>query len=121
MVRKRLTTLAQKRRREPTEAERHLWLHLRGKQMGVRFTREFPIGNYIADLGCRSARLVVEVDGSQHAENEADLARTREIEAHGYTVIRFWNSDVLSNTDGVLTLIAEHLAIARNRSSWFED
>ena len=120
MVQKRLTTLAQKRRREPTEAERRLWSHLRGKQLGVRFTREFPIGNYIVDLACRNAKLVVEVDGGQHAESEADLIRTKEIEAHGYTVIRFWNNDVLNNTDGVLTAIAEHLAIARNRSNWFE-
>ena len=120
MVRKHLTTLAQKRRRNSTEAEARLWSHMRGKQMGVRFTREFPIGNYIADLVCRSAKLVIELDGGQHAESEADLVRTKEIEAHGYTVIRFWNNDVLSNTDGVLTVIAEHLAIARNRENWFE-
>lgn len=120
MVRKRLTTLAQRRRCNPTEAEIRLWSHLRGKQLGVRFTREFQIGNFIADLACRGAKLVVELDGGQHSENEADLARTREIEAHGYTVIRFWNTDVLSNTDGVLTVIAEHLAIARNREDWFE-
>ena len=121
MVRKRLTTLAQKRRREPTEAEQRLWSHLRAKQMGVQFTREFPIGSYIADFACRRAKLAVELDGGQHAESEADIVRTREIEAHGYTVIRFWNNDVLSNTDGVLTRIAEHLAIARNRDNWFEN
>ena len=117
MVRKRLTTLTQKRRRDPTEAERHLWSHLRAKQIGVQFTREFPIGNYIADIVCRSAKLVIEVDGGQHAECETDPVRTREIEAHGYTVIRFWNNEVLGNTDGVLTVIAEHLAIARNREN----
>ena len=97
-----------------------MWSHLRAKQLGVRFTREFPIGNYIADIVCRSAKLVIEVDGGQHSESEADLVRTREIEAHGYTVSRFWNNDVLGNTDGVLQRIAEHLAIARNRSDWFE-
>ena len=121
MVRKRLTTLAQKLRHDPTEAQIRLWSQLRGKQMGVQFTREFPIGDHIADIVCRNARLVIELDGGQHAENEADLVRTREIEAHGYTVIRFWNNDVLSNTDGVLMVIAEHLAIARNRKDWFED
>ncbi len=121
MVRKRLTILAQKRRRNPTEAEKRLWSHLRAKQMGVQFTREFPIGNYIADIACRRAKLVIEVDGGQHAESEADIDRTREIEAHGYHVIRFWNNDVLSNTDGMLTVIAQHLAIARNRDSWFEN
>ncbi len=120
MVRKRLTNLAQKRRRNPTEAEKRLWSHLRAKQLGVQFTREFQIGNYMVDLACRRARLVIELDGGQHAESEADIERTREIEAHGYLVIRFWNNEVLSNTDGVLTVIAEHLAIARNRSDWFE-
>ena len=119
MVRKRLTTLAQKRRRDPTEAEERLWSHLRAKQMGVQFTREFPIGSYITDIACRSAKLVIELDGGQHAESETDIERTREIEAHGYTVIRFWNNEVLSNTDGVLTVIAQHLAMARNRTEWF--
>ncbi len=121
MAKKRLTTLAQRHRRNPTEAEIRLWSHLRSKQLGAKFIREFQIGNYIVDIVCRSARLVIELDGGQHAENEADLVRTQEIEAHGYTVIRFWNNDVLSNTDGVLTVIAEHLAIARNRRNWFED
>ena len=121
MARKRLTTLAQELRREPTDAQIRLWSRLRSNPMGVRFTREFQIGNYIADLVCRSAKLVIEVDGGQHADNAADLLRTREIEAHGYTVIRFWNNDVLSNTDGVLIRIAEMLAITRNRSDWWEE
>ena len=97
-----------------------MWAHLRGGHLGVRFTREFPIGNFVADLVCRSAKLVIELDGGQHADSAADEARTREIEAHGYTVIRFWNNDVLSNTEGVLMRIAEHLAIARNREAWWE-
>ena len=121
MVRKRLTTLAQKLRREPTEAERRLWSRLRGRQQGVQFMRQFQIGNAIADFACRRARLVVEVDGGQHADSLADEERTRIIEAHGYTVIRFWNNDELGNTDGVVTMIAEQLAIARNRANWFED
>ena len=76
MVRKRLTNLAQKRRRNPTEAEKRLWSHLRAKQLGVQFTREFQIGNYMVDLACRRARLVIELDGGQHAESEADIERT---------------------------------------------
>ena len=72
MVRKRLTNLAQKRRRNPTEAEKRLWSHLRAKQLGVQFTREFQIGNYMVDLACRRARLVIELDGGQHAESEAE-------------------------------------------------
>ena len=121
MAKKRLTRVAQNLRRKPTDAEVRLWSHLRGEQLGVHFTRQVKIGNAIADLVCRRARLVIELDGGQHAESEADLERTREIEAHGYLVIRFWNNEVLSNTDGVLTVIAQHLAIASNRRDWFED
>ena len=115
MADKRLTPVARKLRREPTDAERRLWSHLRGKQLGVQFTRQFPIGNHVADFACRSAKLVIEVDGSQHADNARDEARTRLIEAHGYHVIRFWNNDVLENTDGVLTVILQELDLARSR------
>ena len=114
MARKRLTRVAQRLRREPTEAEKRLWSRLRGKQIAAKFTRQFQIGNAIADLACRSARVVIEVDGGQHADSVEDEARTREIEAFGYKVIRFWNSDVLSNTDGVVEAIMLELRIARN-------
>ena len=118
---KRLTRLAQKLRREPTKAEVRLWSHLRGRQMGVQFMRQFQIGKAIADFACRRARLVIELDGGQHADSLTDDERTRIIEDHGYSVIRFWNNEVLANTDGVLTVIAESLAIARNRKDWFAD
>ena len=121
MANRRLTTLAQKLRREPTDAQIRLWSHLRGKQLGVQFTREFQIGDYIGDFACRRVRLIIELDGGQHAENEADIERTRIIEAHGYTVIRFWNNEVLGNTDGVVLSIAQALAAARNRRDWFEE
>ena len=117
MPKKRLTRLAQRLRREPTEAEIRLWSRLRSKQIGAKFTRQCQIGNAIADLACRSARLVIEVDGGQHADNPADDIRTREIEAYGYRVIRFWNNDVLSNTDGVIEAIMLELDIARNRNA----
>ncbi len=120
MVTKRLTPVARKLRATPTLAEQRLWSHLRASQLGVRFTRQFPIGNAIADFACRKARLVIEVDGGQHAESAFDETRTAMIEAHGYRVIRFWNNDVLANIDGVLTSIAEHLAIARNRENRFD-
>ena len=121
MTAKRLTRLAQKLRREPTDAEIRLWSRLRGRQLGIQFMRQFQIGKAIADFACRRARLVIELDGGQHADSAADSERTRIIEAHGYTVIRFWNNEVLENTDGVLTVIAQQLAIARNRENWFED
>lgn len=118
---KRLTPVARKLRRNPTEAERRLWSRLRGDQLGARFTRQYPIGNAVVDFACRALRLAIELDGGQHADSEADLARTRLIEAQGYRVIRFWNNDVLANTDGVLTMIAQELALARNRLDPFED
>ena len=77
---------------------------------------QFGIGGHVVDFACRSLRLVIEVDGGQHADNCADDDRTREIELFGYTVIRFWNSDVLGNTEGVLIRIAEAIAIARNEA-----
>ena len=77
---------------------------------------QFPIGDAVADFACRGAKLVVELDGGQYAEaGEADAERTRLIEARGYTVIRFWNSDVMDNLDGVLETILQHLRISENR------
>ena len=115
-MRKRLTRLAQRLRREKTDAETLLWSRLRRGQLdGCRFTTQFQIGGKVADFACRSARLVVELDGGQHAKAiEADEERTRIIEAHGYKVIRYWNNDVMENLDGVLEDIRNHLRIARN-------
>ena len=114
MTRKRLTPAAQRLRRNMTDAERRLWSHLRARQMGVQFTTQYQIGNAIADFACRRLKLVIEVDGGQHSDSPTDEARTREIEARGYHVIRFWNNDVLANTDGILIRIAEEIALARN-------
>ena len=107
--------MARKLRNTPTDAERRLWSHLRASQLGgFKFTRQLPIGDFVVDFACRSARITIELDGGQHADSSADIARTRVIEAHGYRVIRFWNNEVLQNTDGVLTAIQEELNLARN-------
>ena len=99
-----------------TDAERLLWSRIRGEQLGRKFVTQFQIGNAVADFACRRAKLVVELDGGQHAHaTEADVERTRIIEAHGYKVIRFWNSDVMENLDGVLEAIIQELDIASNR------
>jgi len=115
MTRKRLTSAARKLRRDATEAEKRLWAHLRGRQMGASFTRQFPLGGHIVDFACRRLKLAIEIDGGQHAENATDLARTRQTEAHFYRIIRFWNNDVLGNTEGVLQVISHEIAIARNQ------
>ncbi|MBI2584933.1 MAG: endonuclease domain-containing protein, partial [Rhodospirillales bacterium] len=71
-----------------------------------RFRRQAPLGPYVVDFLCFDARLVVEVDGGQHADDAAaDLARTTWLEAQGYRVLRFWNHDVLRNRDGVVEAI----------------
>ena len=115
MVEKRLTGTARKLRGDPTEAEKALWMRLRAGQVdGFKFVRQFPIGKHVADFACRGARLVIELDGGQHATSDSDAARTALIEAHGYRVIRFWNHDVLANTDGVVETIRSELRLSPN-------
>jgi very-short-patch-repair endonuclease len=115
MNEKCLTPIARKLRSTSTDAEQRLWHHLRGRRLeGFKFRRQFPIGRYIADFACEQARLVIELDGSQHADSAADIARTAALEASGYLVLRFWNNEALENTDGVLEIIARTLRDATN-------
>lgn len=115
MPEKRLTPIARKLRHDPTDAEQRLWSHLRGRQIEeAKFVRQFPVGPYVTDFACRSLMLVVELDGGQHADNPKDTIRTRDIETAGYRVLRFWNNDVLANTEGVLEVIAREVRLARN-------
>jgi very-short-patch-repair endonuclease len=98
------TSLAKTLRRDQTDAERKLWMILRDRRLeGLKFRRQAPIGPYVADFVCVEAMLVIEVDGSQHAEARAtyDARRTAYLESLGYRISRFWNSDVLKNIDGV--------------------
>jgi len=102
---------ARQLRSTPTDAEIRLWSRLRRKQLdGFRFRRQQQIGHYIVDFFCPAAKLVIEVGGGQHAvrENE-DMSRMRWLEERGYRVVRFWNNDVLANTDGVISAILESL------------
>jgi isoleucyl-tRNA synthetase len=103
------TQKAQEMRKNPTDTERKLWDLLRAEKTGYKFRRQQPIGHYIADFYCAEKRLVIEVDGSQHAENEVDVLRTQWLESQGLKVLRFWNNEVLQNPEGVYTQILSAL------------
>ena len=93
-------------RKELTFAERKLWSRLRNDQLGINFRRQHAIGAYITDFCSPKAKLVIELDGSQHLEREEyDNERTKYLESHGYKVIRFWNNDVMNNIEGVILAI----------------
>ncbi len=98
-------------RNAPTDAERAMWRIIGRDRFGVRFRRQHRIGDYIVDFVSISHRLIVEVDGSQHADSDYDLRRDAWLRAQGYRVLRFWNLDVLTNADGVGRAIA--LALGR--------
>jgi very-short-patch-repair endonuclease len=98
--------LARTLRRDSTDVERRLWRALRESSLPWKFRRQHPIGRRIADFACPARKLAIELDGGQHAEqHEVDAARSAEIAAHGYRVIRFWNNDVSEKLDGVLQRI----------------
>jgi very-short-patch-repair endonuclease len=106
----RPTKRARQLRNNATDAERKLWSHLSHRQLGGhKFSRERPIGPFICDFLCRERGLVIEVDGGQHSESNADLPRTTFLRSEGLTILRFWNDEVLTNMDGVLTTILASL------------
>ena len=90
-------------RKSPTEAERALWRHIRLRQLeGCKFRRQQPLGRCIVDFVCFEKKLIIELDGGQHAEQMAsDAERTAWLETQGFRVLRFWNHDVLSNIEAV--------------------
>lgn len=102
-------TRARTLRRNATDAERKLWAMLRNRQItGWKFVRQFSIDCYFVDFACREAALVIEVDGGQHGTS-ADEARTAYLNAQGYSVLRFWNNEVLGNPQGVFEAIVSAL------------
>ena len=92
-----------------THPERALWKELREYKLGWRFRRQFPIPPYIVDFACIEARLIIEVDGGQHARPGDHYLRDGELQREGWRVLRFWNNEILSNPQGVLRTIAEML------------
>jgi very-short-patch-repair endonuclease len=98
-------------RREPTDAETAMWRLLRDRRLSkFKFRRQVPFRNYILDFVCLDARLVVEIDGSQHADSERDAARDAAINAEGFRIARYWNNDVLQRPTSVLEDILAKLA-----------
>jgi len=115
---KSLQQLRRKLRTGPTDAERYLWQRVKNKQMlGLRFLRQYGVGNYILDFYCPLIRLAIELDGGQHADNkEADESRTAFLKSQDITVLRFWNNDIFQNIDGVLQTIFETSEALMRRS-----
>ena len=115
---------ARELRRASTDAEKRLWRALREKLPEAKFRRQDPLGPYFADLVSHSAKLVIELDGGQHAEQEVqDARRSAFINGEGYRVLRFWNNEVMEQLEGVLTVISAalppHLPTASRRAPPF--
>jgi very-short-patch-repair endonuclease len=106
-----LTNKARLLRKNQTDVEQLLWKHLRNRQLySYKFRRQFPIEPYVADFVCLELKLIIELDGGQHASRiDYDHQRSLFLEKRGFKVIRFWNNDVIKNIEGVLEAI--HLAI----------
>jgi very-short-patch-repair endonuclease len=100
----RRTGIARRLRAQMTDAERKLWFALRDRRFAnFKFRRQVLIGPYIVDFVCFDARLIIEVDGGQHADSASDTERDGWFAANEFRVLRFWNNDVLSNLEGVMT------------------
>jgi len=100
-------TFARKLRKSETDAERKIWQQLRSHNLnGAKFRRQHPIGPYVVDFICINEKLIIELDGSQHQQQQDyDAARTAFLEQSGYRVLRFWDDDVLLRTDDVMQAI----------------
>jgi very-short-patch-repair endonuclease len=109
----RPVNLVRELRQKQTDAESILWARLRNQRFeGVKFRRQHPIGNYIVDFASLDAKLIIEIDGGQHNEStmiKEDQQRTKWLETKGFDVVRFWNSDVFENINGVMEKIQESL------------
>jgi very-short-patch-repair endonuclease len=101
-------------RKSSTEAERVLWFNLRSRRLGgYKFRRQYKVGPFIVDFVCLEKKLIIEVDGGQHAEMIIeDVKRTEFLHRHGYTILRFWNNEVFKETESVLQMILSQLTEA---------
>ncbi len=101
------TQQARHLRKNMTDAERKIWHSIKGKKIkNHRFRRQHPIGPYIVDFVCLENRIVIEIDGGQHAwQKETDEKRTKWLESEGYRVIRFWNNQIMNEFNGVIQIL----------------
>jgi very-short-patch-repair endonuclease len=106
-LRERAGVRARALRQSTTNAETVLWRHLRNRQLlNLKFRRQHPVGNYIADFACIEVKLVIELDGGQHVEQAAyDTRREEQMKALGFQTLRFWNHEVLTETEEVMEKI----------------
>ena len=112
MLKRRVTdkqlSNARELRRDMTEAESKLWRLLRSRRLAhVKFRRQVPLGPWIADFVTFEHKVIVEADGSQHAESERDKARDLDLAARGFRILRFWNNDILARPEAVLEQILD--------------
>ncbi len=115
-----LTTLTKALRINQTPWELKLWNYLRANKLnGFKFKRQVPVGRYIVDFCCQDARLIIELDGGHHSENETsvkDAEKERDLKSKGYKVLHFWNNEVDSNIEGVMEVILNNIDLSPNLS-----
>lgn len=109
MAKLKSTAAARKLRNNLTEAEKYLWYILRAENLGDKFRRQALIGEYIVDFVCYEKKVIIEIDGGQHADSRNDKIRDEWLRMQGFTVLRFWNNEVLENREAVVEKIAAHL------------
>ncbi|TAK91709.1 MAG: endonuclease domain-containing protein [Burkholderiaceae bacterium] len=103
---------AKELRRHLTDPERILWKQLCSRQLHCKFRRQHPYLNFILDFVCLDRKIVIEVDGSQHADQASyDQQRSQTLEQAGFAVLRFWNNEIIENLDGVMAVVLDHLAV----------
>jgi very-short-patch-repair endonuclease len=108
---KRIRNFAKKMRHEPTDAEAAMWRLLRDRRFALhKFRRQVPFQSFILDFVCFEKRIIIEIDGSQHASSERDTARDAILTAEGFRIARYWNNDVLQRPSAVLEDILAKLA-----------
>jgi very-short-patch-repair endonuclease len=114
---KLLIARAKSLRQTMTEVEHMLWAKLRRNQLGVHFRRQHPIGSYIADFACLNPKLIVEVDGGQHVEQEEyDERRTENLRALGFDLLRFWNFEVVDDVESVVESVEQRILQLKSMS-----